>query len=672
MHSEQFHKILQEYWGYDAFRPLQEDIIQSVWEGKDTLGLMPTGGGKSLTFQVPVMAMKGICLVVTPLIALMKDQVDNLRERGIKAAAVYSGMSRNEILTTLENCIFGGFKFLYVSPERLSSDIFRIKLQAMDVCLIVVDESHCISQWGYDFRPSYLKIADIRQLLEGVPVLALTATATAGVEKDIQEKLLFKKSNVFRMSFARENLSYVVRVAENKVSELIHILQSVPGTSIVYVRSRQSTREVAKELQQAGISADFFHAGLSYEEKVFKQNAWRFSECRVMVATNAFGMGIDKPDVRTVIHLDLPNSLEEYFQEAGRAGRDGVRSYAILLYLKADSSKLKRRIGDSFPEREFIVRVYEALGNFFQVAVGAGFNDVYDFSLYEFCKAFKFSILQTHHALKILQLAGYIEYTEEIDTRSRIRILIYRDEMYSLQLDKDIDELLHTILRNYTGVFSDDVYIDESLLATRLGKERQEVQDMLISLSKMRYIRYIPRKKTPFIVFTTAREEPRFVSISRAVYEERKKRFEKRIYSMIDYAEETKVCRSRMLLIYFNEEDAKDCGYCDVCLAKNETGLSNYEFKQVKQKITNVLQESGPMRIQELVASIEKDREEADVDVNEIGSVEEPAIQATVERSEKGKMISVIRFLIDSGELILQDDTVSLARELKEPEESRE
>lgn len=651
MHSGLFHNILKDYWGYDSFRPLQEDIIQSVWEGRDTLGLMPTGGGKSLTFQVPVMAMKGICLVVTPLIALMKDQVDNLRERGIKAAAVYSGMSRSEILTTLENCIFGDFKFLYVSPERLSSDIFRVKLQAMDVCLLVVDESHCISQWGYDFRPSYLKIAEIRQLLEGVPVLALTATATGAVEKDIQDRLLFKEKNVFRMSFARENLSYVVRAVDNKVGELVHILRSVPGTGIVYVRSRQGTRETARALQKAGISADFFHAGLSYEEKIFKQNAWRFNECRVMVATNAFGMGIDKPDVRTVIHLDLPNSPEEYFQEAGRAGRDGSRSYAILLYSKADSVKLKKRISDSFPDRDFITRTYEALGNFFQVAVGAGYNNVYDFNLYEFCAAFKLPALQAHHALKILELAGYVEYTEEIETRSRIRILVYRDEMYSLRLEKDMEALLQMILRNYTGVFSDDVYIDESLLAARLGKNRQEVYDMLVSLSKARYIHYVPRKKTPFIVFTTAREEPRFVSISRTVYEERKKRFEKRIHSMIDYAEEEAVCRARLLLIYFGEDNPTDCGCCDVCLKKNEAGLSNYEFRQAEQKIKSVLHERGATRLEELVDAIEESPTK----------VSEPAVYAVTKDHENEKVISVIRFLIDTGDLALEDDRVSLA-----------
>lgn len=639
MQPDLFHNILRENWGYSTFRPLQEEIIRSIWEGRDTLGLMPTGGGKSLTFQVPVMAMKGICLVVTPLIALMKDQVDNLRERGIKAAAVYSGMSRDEVITTLENCIFGDYKFLYVSPERLSSEIFLIKLQAMDVCLLVVDESHCISQWGYDFRPSYLKIAEIRKLLEGVPLLALTATATKEVVDDIQEKLLFKEKNVFRVSFERKNLSYVVRTTENKTGELLQILQSVSGSAIVYVRSRQKTAEVAQSLRKAGVSADFFHAGLSHEVKVFRQNAWKMNDCRVMVATNAFGMGIDKPDVRTVIHMDLPNSLEEYFQEAGRAGRDSKRSYAIILYTKADSAKLKKRIADSFPDRDFILRVYEALGNYFQVAVGAGYNDVYDFGLQEFCQPYKFPFLQTHHALKILELAGYIEYTEEIDVRSRIRFLIYRDEIYSLHLEQEMDALLHSILRTYTGVFSDDVYIDESLLAVKTGKSRREVCEILIILSRAKYIRYIPQKKTPFIVFTTSREETRFVSIPRTVYEERKKRFEKRILSMIDYAGETDVCRSRILLVYFGELSPQDCGHCDVCLKKSVTGLPNYLFRRIADRLKDFLQQPESLRFNELVDAVSDENQE----------------------ENRERVISVLRFLIDMGELALKDDVVALA-----------
>ncbi|MBZ4651977.1 MAG: Superfamily helicase RecQ [Proteiniphilum sp.] len=639
MQPELFRQILRDYWGYDSFRTLQQEIIESVWEGKDTLGLMPTGGGKSLTFQVPVMAMKGICLVVTPLVALMKDQVDNLKERGIKAAAVYSGMSRDEIITTLENCIFGGYKFLYVSPERLSSDIFITKLQAMDVCLLVVDESHCISQWGYDFRPSYLKISDIRRQLEGVPVLALTATATPEVVDDIQERLLFKEKNVFRTSFLRENLSYVVRTVDNKIAELAHILRTVPGSSIVYVRSRQQTKEIAQALQKTGIVADFFHAGLSHEVKILKQNRWKSGDCRVIVSTNAFGMGIDKADVRTVVHMDLPNSPEEYFQEAGRAGRDGERSYAVILYTKSDSAKLRKRITDAFPTRDFIVRVYEALGNYYQVAVGAGFGNAYDFSLHEFCIPFRFPFLQAHHALKILELAGYIEYTEEIDLRSRVRFLIYRDEMYSLQLDREMDELLHTLLRNYTGLFSDDVYIDESLLAARTGKSRKEVCEMLIALSRMRYIRYIPQKRTPFVVFTTSREDTQFVSIPRTVYEERKKRFEKRINAMIEYVEQREVCRSRMLLIYFGESDSKDCGQCDVCRRKNESGVTNYLYRMLRDKILAVLKTEPSRRLNSLVELV------ADRD----GSPEQ--------------VIRVIRFMVDAGELSLKDDRISLAPE---------
>jgi ATP-dependent DNA helicase RecQ len=632
MQSQLFHSILQKYWGYSEFRPLQERIIQSVWDGKDTLGLMPTGGGKSLTFQVPTMGMEGICLVITPLIALMKDQVDNLRERGIKAAAIYSGMSRDEIITALENCIFGNYKFLYVSPERLSSDIFLMKLRAMNVCLLVVDESHCISQWGYDFRPSYLKIADIRTVLEDVPVLALTATATNEVVDDIQNKLHFKEKNVFRKSFARENLSYIVRPAENKFAELTHILQAVPGTAIVYVRSRKETKDVAIALQKAGISADFFHAGLPYEEKIFKQNAWKLSDCRVIVSTNAFGMGIDKPDVRVVVHLDLPNSLEEYYQEAGRAGRDGERSYAIILCTKADSTKLKKRISDAFPDRKFIVRVYEALGNFYQVAVGSGEGKVFGFNLHEFCMPFKFSFLQTHHALKILELAGYVEYTEEIDQRSRIHFLIYRDELYSLRLDKSTDELIQLILRQYTGVFSDNVYIDESWLGSRIGKTRKEVYEMLVALVKMGYVQYVPQKKTPLIVFTTSREDTQFVSIPKVVYEERKNRFNKRILSMIDYVERTNVCRSRMLLIYFGERNPKDCGHCDVCLKKNESGLSNFEFQRIKEKLLIELKENSEQKINDLIKNIEEESTE--------------------------KVIKVVRFLADAGELGLENDKI--------------
>ncbi len=634
MSSQLFHEVLKEYWGYDNFRPLQEDIIQSVWEKRDTLGLMPTGGGKSLTFQVPTMAMEGICLVVTPLIALMKDQVDNLRALGIKAAAIYSGMTQNEIVATLENCIFGNYKFLYVSPERLSSETFLIRLKMMNVCLLVVDESHCISQWGYDFRPSYLKIAGIREILPNIPVLALTATATKETVADIQDKLQFKEKNVFKKSFERENLSYVVRSTEDKVSELIHILNSVDGCSIVYTRSRKQTKEIAVALQKAKISADYFHAGLSYEEKIYKQNAWKQDECRVIVSTNAFGMGIDKPDVRLVIHTDLPNSLEEYYQEAGRAGRDGEQSYAIVLYTKTDSTKLKKRISDSFPKKEFILKTYNSLCNYYQIAVGFGLGATYDFDLYEFCTNFKLPRLQADHALKILDLTGYIEYTNEVDTRSRINFLIYRDELYNLHLDKKQDDLIHAMLRNYTGLFSDNVYIDESLLAKQIGSSKDDVYEMLVQLSKSRIINYIPQKTTPFITFTLPRVDSNFFTIPKSVFENRKKRFENKIKHMLHYVESEEICRSRILLIYFDEQRTKDCGKCDYCLKKNETGLSNFEFKSIEEELNNKLTKQSTQRVNNLVKSITEFNSE--------------------------KVIKVIRFLTDKGHLTLNDDEIGI------------
>ena len=636
MQSELFHQTLQKYWGYSSFRPLQEEIIQSVYDGKDTLGLMPTGGGKSLTFQVPVMAMKGICLVVTPLIALMKDQVDNLKERGIKAVAVYSGMSREAIITTLENCIFGDFKFLYVSPERLNSDIFLIKLRAMNVCLLAVDESHCISQWGYDFRPSYLNIAEIRKHLPDVPVLALTATATKDVVGDIQEKLLFEKTNVFHKSFERKNLSYVVRYSENKIAELINILKSVDGAAIVYVRSRKGTKEIADSLVKNGINASHFHAGLSHEVKNLKQNQWKDNTCRVIVSTNAFGMGIDKPDVRLVIHMDLPNSLEEYYQEAGRAGRDEYKSFAIVLWNKQDTINLKKRISDTFPSKKHILRVYECLANYYQVAAGSGYGLVLDFNLMEFCNNFRLSVLQTHHALQILDMAGYIEYTDEVDNRSRLKFRVYRNELYTLNLSDDYDQLIHVILRNYTGVFTDDVYIDEEFLGAKINKTRQEVYDMLITLAKSKYINYVPQKKTSFIVYTTSREENQFVQIPKTVYEKRRSRFKKRIDSMIEYVERNDICRSRLLLNYFDESKTKNCGICDVCLQKTKAGLSKHEFEKIKDLLLEKFTEKSTYRLNELVDSV----------------------KYWITDSEK--VITVLRFLISEEVFNLQDDTISI------------
>lgn len=603
-----YHKILGKYWGYPAFRPLQEDIIHSVAAGRDTLGLMPTGGGKSITFQVPAMAMEGICLVVTPLIALMKDQVDNLRRIGIKATAVYSGMSREEIITQLENCIFGDYKFLYVSPERLGTELFRAKLQAMKVCLLVIDESHCISQWGYDFRPSYLCIADIRELLPGIPVLALTATATPEVVTDIQDKLHFRKKNVFQKSFLRKNLAYIVRKTEDKLPMLVHILQKVPGTAIVYVRNRKRTKEIAAVLTEAGIVADYYHAGLNREEKTRRQNRWKNNECRVIVSTNAFGMGIDKPDVRVVVHLDMPGSLEEYYQEAGRAGRDGQKAYAVVLCAGTDQAKLKKRLTDEFPERAFISRVYEALGNYFQIAAGYGLETIHDFSLNDFCSVFKFPILPTHHALKILELSGYIEYTEEMDNASRLFFRATRDELYRyLHQDKLTDEVIQVILRSYTGLFADYVFINEGLIATRAGVSQDQVYGILAGLSKFRIVNYIPHKKTPLIIFTRTREEVKYLVIPRTAYEERKSRAEKRIEKVLDYLNEERICRSRLLLSYFGETGAGDCACCDVCLAKNDSGLSNRDFNRLRQALIALLSDEAyqaGIEIQELTGHL--------------------------------------------------------------------
>ena len=597
---------------------------------------MPTGGGKSITFQVPALAMEGICIVVTPLIALMKDQVDNLRRLGIKATAVYSGMTRQEIIAQLENCIFGDYKFLYVSPERLGTDIFKSKLQAMNVCLLVIDEGHCISQWGYDFRPSYLSIADIREELPGVPVLALTATATPEVVNDIQERLHFREKNVFRKSFVRKNLSYIVRQTEDKINSLIYILGKVPGTAIVYVRNRKRTKEIAVLLQQAGISADFFHAGLNRDDKNLRQSRWKNNECRVIVSTNAFGMGIDKPDVRLVIHMDMPGSLEEYYQEAGRAGRDEQRAYAVALCSNIDCTKLKKRLADEFPDRDFISRVYDALGNYYQIAMGFGLDTVHDFSLVDFCTAYKFSHLQTHHALKILELAGYIEYTEEQENASRLVFTATRDELYKyLHQDKKTDEVIQTILRSYTGLFSDYVYINEGLISTRTGLSQQEIYEVLVRLSKYRIVNYIPHKKTPLIIYTRTREEIKYLSIPRSAYEERKKRFESRINRVMEYINENRICRSRMLISYFGEKGTSDCGCCDVCLAKNDSGLNNHTFNTIRDALKEALTD-GPQEAKKLTENLPF-----------------PA----------DKIITVIRYLADHDEhFSLEDGIISLTK----------
>ena len=584
-------QLLKQYWGYDSFRGIQEEIINSISENKDTLGLMPTGGGKSITFQVPALAKDGLCLVITPLIALMKDQVQNLRKRGIKALSIYSGMSRQDIITTLENCIFGNYKFLYISPERLDTEIFRTKLRKMKVSMITVDESHCISQWGYDFRPAYLKIAEIRELLPDVPVLALTATATPEVVKDIQARLHFRRENVFRMSFERSNLAYIVRKTDNKTGELLHILRSMPGSAIVYVRNRRRTKEITELLNNEDITADFYHAGLDDATKDIRQHRWQSGGSRVMVATNAFGMGIDKPDVRIVIHMDLPDSIEAYFQEAGRAGRDGQKAYAVILYAKADKTTLHKRIPDTFPEKEYIKDVYEHLQYYYQMAMGDGLDCVREFNIEDFCRKFKYFPVPVDSALKILTQAGYLEYTGEQDNTSRLLFTIQRDELYRLrEMGDDMDKLIQTVLRSYTGVFTDYTYINEDSLAIRTGLTRRQIYEQLVHLAKLRIVSYIPRKKTPYIIYTRERIEAQLIHISPEIYEERKARYETRINAMLEYVTNDTLCRSRMLLDYFGEKNEHNCGQCDTCIGlRKQTATCQPDREELYEKIHEIL-----------------------------------------------------------------------------------
>lgn len=570
---------LKKYWGFDFFRPLQKDIIKSVLDGHDTLGLMPTGGGKSITFQVPGMILEGLTLVITPLISLMKDQVDNLKRHNIRAVYFHAGMTHREATTAWDKLINSKCKFLYVSPERLSSERFCNELKSLNIRLIVIDEAHCISQWGYDFRPSYLNIQKIRKIIPNAPFLALTATATPEVVTDICNKLNFKDNHkFFKKSFSRPNIQYIVRPTESKLHQIVHILNRVSGSAIVYVRSRKRTKEIAEQLIIQGISAANYHAGLSFEDKQMRQDSWKNGEIRVIVATNAFGMGIDKPDVRIVIHHDLPPSLEEYYQEAGRAGRDEKHSYAVLLPAENDKSLLRKRVTESFPPREVIIKIYDFLSNFLCVYEGEGYNKLYEFNFERFCHTFKLNPTQTMHALKLLTAAQYIEYIEEAEVRSRVMIVCDKEDLYNIKTShRNIDNVLQAILRLYPGLFADYVYINEVEIASRTKLSEQDVYDALLELTRNGILHYIPRKRTPYIFYPTAREDSKYIIIPKSIYEDRKRIISNRVESMIDYAYNTQNCRVKRMLEYFGEHDANECEKCDVCLSQ----------KQIKRKNNN-------------------------------------------------------------------------------------
>ena len=623
-----YNQILNEYWGFSEFRPLQQEIIHSVAAGNDTLGLMPTGGGKSVTFQVYALSCEGICIVVTPLIALMKDQVENLHRKGIKALKIHSGMSWIEIKVTLDNAVWGDYKFLYVSPERINSEYFRERVARMKVNLIAVDEAHCISQWGYDFRPSYLNIIQLRDLIPTVPVLALTATATPDVVNDIQEKLGFKRRNVLSKSFHRENLSYLVRLREDKTGYLFETVNKVKGSGIVYMRSRKGTREIAAELKKRGIQADFYHAGLSPSVRSLKQDDWLLGKTRVIVATNAFGMGIDKPDVRFVIHMDPPDSLEAYFQEAGRAGRDGKKAAAVLLFNNADKTRLKKMVTVAFPEPDSIKRIYQALCNYLKIAEGFGKGQIFNFSLQEFSQVFKFQQAMVYNSLKLLQREDYLEYTEEVDNPSRIYFMVSRDDLYKFQVaNADLDVFIKLVLRSYTGLFNGYVNIDEDLLAKRAGIDKEIIINFLKHLRKSKIVDYIPKNRTPFIYLSKERVDISRLKITKENYDFRKKDYLKRVDSVIAYATSTLACRSRLLLNYFGEADAPACGICDVCQSMQEKGFGSSEFIEISKEVKHLL--ANPVSYESLLFNYKGNRE---------------------------KIIAVVKLLIDNENVVMRVD----------------
>ena len=597
--NNQLTLTLKKHWGYDSFRPLQEDIINSMLDGHDTLGLMPTGGGKSITFQVPGMILEGLTIVITPLISLMKDQVDNLRQKQIKAVYFHAGMTHKEITLAWEKLVNAKCKFLYVSPERLSSEKFCMELKSLPVKLVVIDEAHCISQWGYDFRPSYLNISKLRKIHPDAPFLALTATATPEVVKDICDKLQFRQGHkIFKKSFSRPNIQYIVRPTDSKIQQIVHILSRVQGTAIVYVRSRKRTKEIAEQLIAQGISAANYHAGLSFEDKQVRQDAWKNGSLRVIVATNAFGMGIDKPDVRVVIHHDLPPSLEEYYQEAGRAGRDGLKSYAVILPSANDKAQLRRKVTEAFPPRKTILSIYDFLCDYLNVFDGEGYNKLCEFNAFKFCETFSLHEKTMTASLKLLTAARYIEYIEETETRSRVMITAQKEELYDIKaVNSFTDIVLKTVLRLYPGLFADYVFINETEISRKSIRTEEEVYTALLELTRLGILHYIPRKRTPYIYFPTARENSKYLQIPKSVYEDRKEIMSKRTEAIIDYTYSSETCRVEKMLRYFGETDARPCGTCDVCLSHKKTSLSlrqqTLRKEELLEKLLQLLQQSN-------------------------------------------------------------------------------
>lgn len=597
-------QVLTKYWGHTSFRPVQEDIINSVLAGNDTLALLPTGGGKSVCFQVPALVKDGICIVISPLIALMKDQVENLKKKGIKAMHIISGMSAREVDIALDNCIFGDYKFLYLSPERLSSAMVRVRIEKMNVNLFAVDEAHCISQWGYDFRPPYLLIAEIRYLHPHVPVLALTATATPEVQNDIQQKLDFKKENAFKKSFERKNLSYLVLNDEDKLGKSLNILRKVAGTAIIYVRNRKKTKEIAELLIKNKITADFYHAGLNNVSRSEKQLAWINNKTRVMVATNAFGMGIDKPDVRTVIHLDLPDSLEAYFQEAGRAGRDEKTAYTILFYTESDKIEMEKRFDLAFPDIEKIKKVYHAISNFLNVPTGSGSGVSYNFNITEFCNYYKLNPMLVFSCIKILELEDYITVSDAFYLPSRIHFTVTNMELYKFQVEHPAyDHFIKTILRSYEGVFDDFIKIYEKDIALKAGIKPEEVIKNLHYLKKLGFLNYELQTDQPQLIFNHPRVDSRDLTISKANLDDRKKRYAVRAESVLFYASAFHRCRSMMLLKYFGEKTEQRCGTCDYCRERNKLQLNEMEFISLSDKI-KVLTTSQPVSLVDLIKDL--------------------------------------------------------------------